>query len=164
MIPWVSLTSCVPVNWGQIDGLFKLPNCRILLMVSSIDSCYPLDWYLPLTVSHHNRAHHSGHTQITGESARKTQLKLKGQVVFSFHPRLAISQMVFSSEVVRDVCNYRVFSKGRNEVGSSKSLIFWTFSDVLDFFWLFNMGDFSFWYFWVIWLKKKLKNLILQKG
>ena len=59
---------------------------------------------------------------------------------------------------------YRVFSKGRNEVGPSKSLIFWTFSDVLDFFWLFNMGDFSFWYFWVIWLKKKLKNLILQKG
>ena len=59
---------------------------------------------------------------------------------------------------------YRVFSKGRNEVGPSKSLIFWTFSDVLDFFWPFNMGDFSFWYFWVIWLKKKLKNLILQKG
>ena len=30
--------------------------------------------------------------------------------------------------------HYRVFSKGRNEVGPSKSLIFWTFSDVLDFF------------------------------
>ena len=59
---------------------------------------------------------------------------------------------------------YRVFSKGQNEVGPSKSLIFWTFSDVLDFFWPFNMGDFSFWYFWDIWLKKKLKNLILQKS
>ena len=59
---------------------------------------------------------------------------------------------------------YRVFSKGRNVVGPSKSLIFWTFSDVLDFFWPFNMGDFSFWYIWVIWLKKKLKNLIFQKG
>ena len=36
-----------------------------------------------------------------------------------------------------DVCMhlfYRVFSKGRNEVGPSKSLIFWTFSDVLEFF------------------------------
>ena len=29
---------------------------------------------------------------------------------------------------------YRVFSKGRNVVGPSKSLIFRTFSDVLDFF------------------------------
>ena len=29
---------------------------------------------------------------------------------------------------------YRVFSKGQNEVGPSKSLIFWTFYDVLDFF------------------------------
>ena len=45
---------------------------------------------------------------------------------------------------------YRVFSKGRNEVGPSKSLIFWTFSDVLGFFRPFNMGDFSFWYFWDI--------------
>ena len=45
---------------------------------------------------------------------------------------------------------YRVFSKGRNEVGPSKSLIFWTFSDVLGIFRPFNMGDFSFWYFWDI--------------
>ena len=29
---------------------------------------------------------------------------------------------------------YRVFSKGRNAVGPSKSLIFWTFPDVLAFF------------------------------
>ena len=53
---------------------------------------------------------------------------------------------------------YRVFSKGRNVVGPFKSLIFWTFSDVLDFFWPFNMGDFSFWYIWVIWLKKKVEK------
>ena len=47
-----------------------------------------------------------------------------------------------------DIYNiYRVFSKGRNEVGPSKSLIFWTFSDVLGFFRSLNMGDFSFWYF-----------------
>ena len=56
---------------------------------------------------------------------------------------------------------YRVFSKGRNAVGPSKSLIFWTFPGVLGFFRPFNMGDFSFWYFWDIWLKKKFKNLIL---
>ena len=30
--------------------------------------------------------------------------------------------------------DYRVFSKGRNAVGPSKSLIFWTFSDILDIF------------------------------
>ena len=59
---------------------------------------------------------------------------------------------------------YRVFSKGRNAVGPSKSLIFWTFPGVLGFFRPFNMGDFSFWYFWDIWLKKKFKNLILQKS
>ena len=29
---------------------------------------------------------------------------------------------------------YRVFSKGRNGVGTSRSLISWTFSDVLDIF------------------------------
>ena len=52
---------------------------------------------------------------------------------------------------------YRVFSKGRNEVDPTKSLIFGTFSDVLGFFRPFNMGDFSFWYFWDIWLKKKVK-------
>ena len=43
---------------------------------------------------------------------------------------------------------YRVFSKGRNEVGPSKSLIFWTFSDVLDFFYhsiwaIFHSGTFE---------------------
>ena len=59
---------------------------------------------------------------------------------------------------------YRVFSKGRNGVGASKSLIFGTFPDVLGFLWSFNMGNFSFWYFGDIWLKKKLKNLILQKS
>ena len=59
---------------------------------------------------------------------------------------------------------YRVFSKGRNGEGASKSLIFGTFPDVLGFLWPFNMGDFSFWYFGDIWLKKKLKNLILQKS
>ena len=59
---------------------------------------------------------------------------------------------------------YRVFSKGRIDVGPPKSLIFWTFPGVLGFFWPFNMGDFSFWYFWGIWLKKKLKNLILKKS
>ena len=46
--------------------------------------------------------------------------------------------------------HYRVFSKGRNAVGPSKSLIFGTFSDILDIFLPFNMGDFSFWYFWDI--------------
>ena len=45
---------------------------------------------------------------------------------------------------------YRVFSKGRNAVCPSKSLIFWSFPDVLGFFLPFNMGDFSFWYFWDI--------------
>ena len=54
---------------------------------------------------------------------------------------------------------YRVFSKGRIDIGPPKSLIFWTFPGVLGFFWPFNMGDFSFWYFWGIWLKKKLKIL-----
>ena len=43
---------------------------------------------------------------------------------------------------------YRVFSKARNAVGPSKSLIFWTFPGVLGLFRPFNMGDFSFWYFW----------------
>ena len=52
---------------------------------------------------------------------------------------------------------YRVFSKGRIDVGPPKSLIFWTFPGVLGFFWPFNMGDFSFWYFWGIWLKKSWK-------
>ena len=42
--------------------------------------------------------------------------------------------------------------------------IYVSFSNVLDLFWPFNMGDFSFWYFWDIWLKKKLKNLILKKS
>ena len=37
---------------------------------------------------------------------------------------------------------YRVFSKGRSEVGPSKSLIFWTFSDVLDFFLTIQYGRF----------------------
>ena len=45
---------------------------------------------------------------------------------------------------------YRVFSKARNAVGPSKSLIFWTFPGVLGFFRPFDMGDFSFWYFWDI--------------
>ena len=49
-----------------------------------------------------------------------------------------------------DLVIYRVFSKGRNAVGPSKSLIFWTFYDVLGFFRSFKMGDFSFWYFWNI--------------
>ena len=44
--------------------------------------------------------------------------------------------------------HYWVFSKGRNEVGPSKSPIFWTFSDVLDFFdhsiWaIFHSGTFE---------------------
>ena len=34
-----------------------------------------------------------------------------------------------------DNCSrYRVFAEGRIEVGPSKSLIFWTFPDVLGFF------------------------------
>ena len=45
---------------------------------------------------------------------------------------------------------YRVFSKGRNGVGAFKSLIFRTFPDVLGFLLPFNMGDYSFWYFWDI--------------
>ena len=35
--------------------------------------------------------------------------------------------------MIQDIL-YRVFSKGRNAVGPSKSLIFWTFSDILDIF------------------------------
>ena len=35
-----------------------------------------------------------------------------------------------------------MFSKGRNEVGPSKSLIFWTFSDVLNFFLTIQYGRF----------------------
>ena len=53
-------------------------------------------------------------------------------------------------DVATEYSNYRVFSKGRKEVGPSKSIIFGTFSDVLGFFRPFKMGDFSFWYFWVI--------------
>ena len=59
---------------------------------------------------------------------------------------------------------YRVFSKGRIEVGPSKSLISWTFPDVLYFIWPFNMGDFSFWYFWDIWLKKNWKISFSKKA
>ena len=59
---------------------------------------------------------------------------------------LQVSRFVDRSKCVI----YRVFAKGRNEVGPSKSLIFWTFSDVLGFFRPFNIGDFSLWYFWDI--------------
>ena len=67
-------------------------------------------------------------------------------------------------DVATEYSNYRVFSKGRKEVGPSKSIIFGTFSDVLDFFLTIQYGRFFILVLLRYMIEKKLKNLILQKG
>ena len=53
---------------------------------------------------------------------------------------------------------YRVFSKRWiSPTPPFKSIIFWTFTHVMDLFWTFNMDYFSFWYSWGILLKKSWK-------
>ena len=143
----------------KCDGSWQMTSVKLSLRSQShIDKHGPerllSSWHLTIMTSHVTQIQSIyTHTHKTSRAVRSrydSEMIQERNVAGTFSVLL---QFIWhnSNELL-------VFSKGRNAVGPSKSLIFWTFSEVLDFFWPFNMGDFSFWYFWVIWLKKNVEK------